>query len=223
MALVDRENLESMTMSQLRHAAHAVYRVRIERNWSKSQIIDAIMRAAERRESMIGVSPVPDTNDVIPPGKARIMILPDESKRNPREPVYVNINSHSFLIPRGVQVDVPVEVVEVLRNAVVRGVDGVRPVDASYYNNSGDFADREAFSNTGDHDVYSYPFQLFGMNPLPGDESLLKERIPKEEVYRYKYAVLYNTWPTDEELREFMKDVRRKNIKLDEIDDDNKE
>jgi hypothetical protein len=108
--------------------------------------------------------------------------------------VYVSVNGYRITIPRGVQVDVPSKIVEVLNNAkdwqLVENPDEPMNSPKRYTRQP----------------VLSYPFQLIdrtpGPDPRPGYER------SKQAHYgpREKFAQLFGRWPKRHELLEARKE-----------------
>lgn len=183
------EHLEGLPMHELRKLASTVYRVPTQRHWTKNEIIEAITNK-QRNSNMLGVA----VGDGPAAGRARIVILKDPSQDAANLPVYLAVNGHDFLVPRGVEVDVPVE--------LVTGCLATAKVTMPKLNAKGDMSERSQYVNETTH---SYPYQVLASNPLPEGKGILQQRASKRFRLREMFCKKYGFWPSSAELREFRK------------------
>lgn len=197
---VTYERLQSYSLPELRRIASVYYRMRIDREWTKDDIINAIMK---KREKQTFASPA--IGERPPPGRARIRIFPDTSGTgNPKAPVYVNLNGYELLIPRDVEVDVPCEIVSLLKDARAEVPASIENVD---------FTDRNAMRASARRTELwvSYPFEVVASNPLPPGQGLLSTnaRSGKLEKIREQFLNEFGYWPSDSELKDYIKELRQ--------------
>ncbi|MEM4546460.1 MAG: Rho termination factor N-terminal domain-containing protein [Nitrososphaerota archaeon] len=193
------ERLQEYSISELRRLASSYYRIRINRDWEKEDIIQAIMKARAKNTYAS-----PAIGDMPPPGRARIRIFADSSGvGSPKSPVYVCVNGYEVLIPREVPVDVPIEVLNVLREARAEIPASIESID---------FTNPEAMKSAYFRKelIVYYPLEVIATNPLPGGKGILSvnQRSGKIEKYRERFLEEYGYWPSDQELREFIREVR---------------
>jgi hypothetical protein len=178
------QRVEDMSIQELRKLATA-YGIRAQRDWSKEDFVAAINTRRNRHQGLANV--VMDRNTGPAPGYARIRLHNTESGSN--LPVPVSVNNLVLKIPRDIEVDVPLEVVEVLNNSKT-------PVRAR--NSEGQMVWR---------DVLSYPFTLLQMSPgvaMRNGKPVVKgSSDPKNHSLREKFKEIYERWPKNEEFKEF--------------------
>lgn len=182
-------DLEGMTIAQLRTYAN-LYRVSFSRDSTKQDIIKAI-KHKNRGKTFLKQA---DGDNRPKPGFVRIKLMRDSSPRARNLPVYVQVNGKTCTIPRGVAVDVPFKIEEVLRHSVHPQVveDGSLP-----------FNDPKRIKI---EELPSYPFEVLdrtpGPDPWPGNE------VGKKAFHgpREKFWKMFGHWPRRGELKEAIKE-----------------
>lgn len=137
-----------------------------------------------------------DANGVLKPGYARIVLHKDPTPGHANSPVQVGLNGKFFHIPRGIEVDLPLEYVDVLiaaKQSVMR-----QKTEPSPSNPAGEVVWE---------DIYSYPFQVIAVKPGKAFNSAIDQR---GSIARRKEAFVakIGKWPTTGELIEFEKEER---------------
>lgn len=187
MSNVETPNFNEMEIGKLRqYASHL--RVPLAKTATKSEIIDAIERKLNGR-----VVPTLATSDNSPlPGYARIRVLEDPTPGAQNMPVYVNANGYVATLPRGVDIDVPMRVVRVLNDAIVRRRKQSTVLDQA--------TGREIFKETTVN-TPSYPFQIIEMTP--GPEVLTAHELNKKKADgpRKRYRALFGHYPKRGDLQ----------------------
>ena len=185
-----REELEAMTIAKVRSYA-AMYNISYTRDMSKDDIITTILDKMAKKNVMKAAN-----LDAPPaPGRTRVLISKDVSigTKAGSRPVPVWVNGYVCTIPRGVAVDVPHKVVEVLKNSYHWQMteDTSLPINDPK---------RMRFEP-----VVSYPFQILastpGPDPSPGNEKA------KQASYgpRLEFFEKFGRWPKRQELLDAMK------------------
>lgn len=137
-----------------------------------------------------------DANGVLKPGYARIVLHKDPTPGHANSPVQVGLNGQFFHIPRGIEVDIPLEFVDVLiaaKQSVMR-----QKAEPSAANPAGEVVWE---------DIYSYPFQVVSVKPGKAFKSSIDQRgsmARRKEVF----AAAIGKYPTTGELLEFEKEQR---------------
>ena len=137
-----------------------------------------------------------DANGELKPGFARIVLHKDPTPGHANSPVQVGLNGQFYHIPRGVEVDIPLEFVDVLisaKQSVMR-----QKAEPSAANPAGEVVWE---------DIYSYPFQVIKVKPGKAFKSSIDQR---GSIARRKEAVVaaIGKWPTTGELLEYEKEQR---------------
>lgn len=174
-----RTRFENQSIADLRTQASKVYGLRITRDMSKDDLIQAILGHVAKTN----IAHAADGE--LKPGWARIKLNNTGDYRS-EQPVYVNANGFECHIPFGIEVDVPIRCLESLKNAIEFRV---------YIN---DFQEKaHKFSD-------SYPFNIIGQvdgpDPRPGLEVRREAKIRPKLRFREKF----DFYPTDKQLREFV-------------------
>jgi hypothetical protein len=182
---IQTPNIKDMDIGQLRqYASHL--RVPLVKTDKKEDIIKAIERKLNGR-----VMPEIATKDTpLKPGYARIMLLSNPMPGADNLPVYLNCNGYVCMIPRDVEVIVPMRVVRTLTDAKVN-----RRKQSIAQDNYG----REVFKETTVVQP-SYPFQVLDINH--GPEVLTALEISKEKTIgpKRRYRDMFGHWPRPREL-----------------------
>ncbi len=174
-----RTNLEGLGINELRKMASANYGLKLTREHTKDDIINTIIGMMAKGNYATA------SDGELKPGWARIKLSATNDYRS-AFPVHVNANGFECKIPFGVEVDVPIRVLESLKNAVEFRV---------YQNEFGERAQK--YSD-------SYPFQVIGIvegpDPRPGLEVAREQRLRP----RKRFVEQFGFYPTDKVFRDFV-------------------
>lgn len=179
--------LDSLSTAELKKKA-AVYRIQL----TKDMDHDAILAQVKAKVST-GKYAFEAIGDAPKPGYARIRIFNDPSPSASNRPVYVSVNGYSVLIPREVEVDVPIKIVEVLANAKsARLVENKSEPLSS--------ASRFAFK-----EVQNYPFAVVSVTHGPDPRGTYEKAAAAKERPREAYREKFGYYPSDEDLKEALR------------------
>lgn len=166
----------------------AAARIPVTPTMTKDDLISALEGKVKHEQIAL-----PAVSNAPAPGRTRIKIFRDPSPGASNFPVYASVNGFRVNIPRGIEVDVPHKIVEVLNNAtqLVLKENIQEPLNSPK---------RHTWEES-----QSYPFQILastpGNDPKPGAE---KERAAKTRL-RELHVKKFGSWPTDEELKNAIK------------------
>lgn len=174
------KSFNEMTLGQLKEVAKHM-RVAVNKDATPEEIIEAL----NKRQRNKVVADIAEKGTALKPGYARILIAETLSS-NRQVPVYVFDNGLDLTIPRGIEVDVPRRIVDLLRNAKVKrrkqvdGPDG-RPVTTFMM-------------------VPQYPFELIDV--APGPEVKTKRELAAEKLIgpRRRYREAFGRWPRPRDM-----------------------
>lgn len=170
--------VDELDMANLRKVAK-VLGISAQRDWSKEDFVRAIKVKQTSSETAVGL--VFDNSLAPKPGYSRIILHRDMTPGHKNSPVPAGINGRIFMLPRGVEIDIPTPLVEVLANARTTIMD-----------------------ETGKESVtQSYPFQILAATPGKFHNQF-DGRAPGYER-RYAFFQKFGRWPTDGELKEAMR------------------
>lgn len=181
------EAVAALDIQSLRKAAKLLG-ISASREWSKEDFVVAIQ--AKQEESIQQL--VFDSSTAPRPGFARILVHRDPSPGHKNTPIHAGINGWIFQIPRGHEVDVPIPLVEVLKNA--RSIQVRQREAANPQNPSGTYTDEEQTN---------YPFQVLQITP--GEFKNVNDGRGPNYERRVAFYKKFERWPTDGELKEAMK------------------
>lgn len=179
--------LESLTIAQLRTTAKLM-KITSQKDWDKEDFIKAI----QNKQNASEIEMVFDSSLRPKPGFARVIVHRDPSPGHKNSPVQVGFNGQLYHVPRGVEVDVPKEFVEVLKNArtVTYAAEGATSSDG-------------APAQSREQVNQSYPFQVLDITPgewrNPNDNRAIQYAIREE------FVQMFGHWPTAGELKEAQK------------------
>lgn len=182
------ETLESLDIASLRKYAKLM-RIASQRDWQREDYVEAI----KTKQAAQNVAVVFDSSNAPAPGHARVLIHRDPSPGAKNSPIQLGVNGRIIHIPRGIEVDVPIPFIEVLKNS-----KGQRPVQ-----------DESPSSNapTGTYkweEVTSYPFQVTAITPGGQFTNPHDSRSANWER-RKAFHKAFGRFPTDGELKEAMR------------------
>jgi hypothetical protein len=176
-------DINTMGLAELKRTAKALG-ITGHKDWDEAQWKNSINT---RRKQANVARVVDDMSTPIPEGFARIELQStnDEEKE---APVQVAINGFKSMIPKGVVVDVPTEVVD---ECLGHSTDYI----------SRRKRDAEGTETTVRVEVKAYPFTEYGRQ---SGESVIPTSLTKETYsIRQKFREIFHRWPKREEQRKF--------------------
>lgn len=179
--------LENLSIGDLRKVAKHLG-IASQRDWTKEDYVNVIKHKQEQASHKF----VFDTNLAPAPGFARIVVHRDPTPNHKNTPIHAGVNGRIYQIPRGIQVDVPLPVVEVLQNAVT--VVTRQSQSESTDNPMGIYTDEPQLS---------YPFQIISFTP--GEFTNKNDARAANYARRYAFFKKFGRWPTSGELAEAMR------------------
>lgn len=183
---------DKIDIGTLRAVAKAL-KIKAERTWRTEDYLEAIAQQQSARN-------LPDVvldENAPKPGYARIIIHRNGDPNGSNSPVHLALNGKFYQVPRGIPVDIEKEFIEVLQHATSR-----QPVLKQAADN------RNPAGIYGDEENMAYPFQVVAITPGSAFNSKLDNRAVKHK-YKEDFLAEHDHWPTDGELKEFLK-VRTK-------------
>jgi hypothetical protein len=181
------EQLDNLSFAELKKKA-ATYRIAITKDMDHEQIL-ALVKA----KVSSGKYALEAMGDAPKPGYARIRVFNDPSPTASNKPVYVSVNGYAVLIPREIETDVPVKIVEALGNAKSSRLieDQTQPVGSV-----GRFRFKE---------VQNYPFAVITVTPGPDPRGTYERAAAQKERPREAYREKFGYYPTEDELKEALR------------------
>lgn len=195
----DEDGLLDLDIAELRQTAKLLA-ISAQRDWKKEDFVKAISRkleAARLAESIGSMSTGSESK--LAPGTARILIHRDPTPGHANSNIQLGLNGRFLNVPRGVEVVVPLEYVNVLADAKQVVMRQVRAPNE--LNPDGEIEYRE---------VQSYPFQVIEMRPHTKN-SRFQSNLDQRGAYytrREAFRNAHGKWPTAGELQEWEKAVR---------------
>lgn len=181
------EAVAALDIQSLRKAAKLLG-INANRDWTKEDFVAAIQAKQEENIQQL----VFDSSTAPKPGFARILIHRDPSPGHKNTPIHAGVNGWIFQIPRGHEVDIPIPLVEVLKNA--RSIQ-VRQREAPNAQNPG--------GTYTDEEQTNYPFQVLQITP--GEFKNVNDGRAAAYERRYAFYKKFDRWPTHGELAEAMR------------------
>lgn len=207
--------LNEASIGELRALAKS-YGIKAERTWKAEDFIASIRRAQELGAPNINTAdeydeeaeaqriiasyslPVNQTSasakaGAPAPGYARVILHKDPTPDHANSAIPVGLNGRTFMVPRGIAVDLPIPFLGVLRDAVQIVTKQIKEPD------------RDHLEGTVVHEeMLSYPFQIVSVTP--GGKFINKEDQRSASAQRRKaFHEALHRWPTDGELLEWEK------------------
>lgn len=191
------KDLETLELSDLKSAAK-FFNIKAQRDWKAEDYIKAIVDARAEARVVLGEQHLPkvsgNTVDGAPkPGYARIIIHRDPTPGHANSPVQLGLNGHFFHVPRGVECDIPLPYIGVLKDATQVVVRQKKEPSAS--NPTGEIVEEL---------IPSYPFQVLSMTPGGKFKSNIDQR-SNVATRKQLFVKAHGRWPTKGELQEFEK------------------
>jgi hypothetical protein len=192
----DEDNLHDLDIAELRQTAKLLA-IPAQRDWKKEDFVKAISRKLEavRLAESIG-SMSTGSESKLQPGQARILIHRDPTPGAANSNIQLGLNGRFLNVPRGVEVTVPLEYVNVLSDAKQIVRTQVRAPNESMP--EGVIEERE---------IQSYPFQVIEMRPH-SKTSRFQSNLDQRAAYnarREAFVKDQGKWPTAGELQEWEK------------------
>lgn len=186
-----RTNLESLKMQELRSRAKNYYGVSMSRDDTASDIINKIIGVAQKADFAMA------SEGDIKPGWARIVVQPTPGRQYQQ---HFNCNDYHVFIPLGVEVDVPIKMLEVIKNCTEP-----RTVQ--------DANDVTIFS-----EVEVYPVSVKGITPGPDPRPGLEVSRARRQAPKKAFLEAEGYWPSDEVVKAWLKDKSFKESMRDQLE-----
>lgn len=197
------ESIEALDISALRSAAKTLG-ISAARDWDKGDFV----RAIKNKQSADAVTRVVfDSSSAPAPGYARILIHRDPTPNHANSPVHVGLNGQLYLVPRGVEVDVPKEFVGVMNDAKTLQV---RQQESESRANPGGVYKDELQT--------SYPFQVLAVTP--GKWRNKQDNRGAAYAVKKEFMEMHGSWPTEGELKSFRNARMNKRMKSEGLEDE---
>jgi len=188
------DTLEELDIAELRKYSKLLG-VTAQRDWKKEDFVRAIQANQQAQALLkyanIGASSDGSPSSTLKPGFARILMHRDPIPDAANSPVPIGLNGRFFHIPRGIEVDIPLEYVNVLADAKVKVIRQKKEPSPS--NPQGEVVEE---------DILSYPFQVIEIRPyLPGQK--FNSSLDQRAVVAGRKAAFhreYGKYPTTGEL-----------------------
>jgi hypothetical protein len=186
----DLTNISKMGLAELKRTAKSL-NIPGNKDWDEDQWRKAINN---RRRNKSVARVVDDMASAIPEGFARIEVQ-STNEEEKETPIQCSVNDFVTMIPKGIVVDVPIEIV------------------SESLENSTDYITRTKIDKEGHEvktriQVQAYPFREYGRN---AGKSVIKPSTPREtQSVREKFREIFGKWPRREEQKEFEVALRRK-------------
>lgn len=215
--MAESDVLSDVSIGDLRTLAKN-YGIKADRSWTRKEFILAIKEAQqsgqattvvpsqaeddEEAQRIISSYSLPTNvknaeayKDAPPPGYARIVLHKDPTPDHANSSVPVGLNGRTFMVPRGVPVDLPIPFLGVLRDAVQVVRRQVKEPD------------RDRLEGViSEEEILAYPYQIISVTP--GGKFVNKEDQRAASAHRRKaFHNAMHRWPTDGELLEWEKAV----------------
>ncbi len=191
------KDLETLELADLKAVAK-FFNIKAQRDWKAEDYIKAVVEARQQAREVLGEEHLPKVSGGIvdnapKPGFARIIIHRDPTPGHANSPVQLGLNGRFFHVPRGVECDVPLPYIEVLKNAVQMVTRQKKEPTAS--NPTGEIVEEA---------IPSYPFQVISITPGGKFRSDIDQR-SNVAMRKSAFVKAHGRWPTKGELQEFEK------------------
>lgn len=185
--ITNEENVvETLEIGELRKAAKAL-NINAERTWTKEDYVRAIQQHQADNKGILNF--LPNGGNAPAPGYARVMVHRNPTPGHKNTPIHIGHNGTLLQVPRGIEVDMPKEFINALKDAIVKEM---REVDNGVFK---------------EEDQLSYPFQVIAISP--GKWTNKNDNRAAAYKIRKEFFNKHGVWPTAGELREF-KSIRGK-------------
>lgn len=183
-----KDAVTTFDIAQLRRVAKLL-NIEAERTWTKDDFITAIQNKQDQDALMTAVF---DNSTGPKPGFARVIIHRDPTPNHKNGPIHLSVNGRIISMPRGLEFDIPLPYVEVLKNAVTTVTE--QSEQPSRDNPAGGWAEQARTS---------YPFQVTAATPGPFVNP--HDGRAAKFAKRKAFFDMHGAWPTSGELKEFEK------------------
>jgi hypothetical protein len=184
-------NLNGKTLAELKKMAQAI-NISGRPNWGEEDYRRAIVN---RQKNKVVASVVNDMTTPILPGFARISLAETDQNGNDT-PVQCLVNKFATIIPRGVIVDVPTEIVDGALN------------DCTDYITKDVTDPQTGIESQVRVEIKSIAFREYNRNPGP---SVIQSLVSADRMsVRNQYRALYGRWPNRKQEAEFGAKLREK-------------
>lgn len=174
-----RASLEALPMSELRQKAVKNFGLKLTRDYTKEDIIKLIINVSANTNF------AKEAEGELKPGWARIKVHKD--RNSSQEMVFFQCNGYQGLIPMGLEVDVPIKVLELLDHAEEMRISKLDEFGSPHWSLE-----------------ISYPYTLLakldGPDPRPGYEVFREKKLAGKR----KFFKNYGMWPTDKMYTSFI-------------------
>jgi hypothetical protein len=174
-----KASLEALSIGDLRKKAVNNFGLKLTREYSKEDIVNLIIKVSQ------GTNFAQESSGELKPGWARIKIHKD--RNSTQDMVFFNCNGYQALIPLGIEVDVPIKVLEILDHAEEMRITKL-----------------DDYGNPQWGMEISYPYTLLGKldgpDPKPGYEVMRERKIAGKKKFFQKYG----QYPTDKQYQAFV-------------------
>jgi hypothetical protein len=163
-----------------------------QRSWSKEDYIQAIK--LKQANNNVASLVLDGSGNAPKPGFARIIVHRDPTPGHRNTPIHVGLNGKMYQVPRGIEVEIEKEYINVLK-------DAVDEVLAEQDGTPGRGNATEVWQKQA-----SYPFQVIAITP--GD-AYANKHDSRSQTYKVRKAFFdkFGQWPTDAELKDFKKNL----------------
>ena len=174
-----KASLEALPMAELRQKAVKNFGLKLTRDYTKEDIIKLIINVSANTNF------AKESEGELKAGWARIKVHKD--RNSSQEMVFFNCNGYQGLIPMGIEVDVPIKVLEVLDHAEEMRISKLDEFGSPHWSLE-----------------ISYPYTLLakldGPDPRPGYEQFREKKIKGKAAYYKKFGL----YPTDKMYTAFL-------------------
>ena len=199
------EDIHSLSRPELMKIAGALG-INFDMKWTKEEFANAI----SRRQKHASVVEIAEEGSEIPEGHVRIKIISNDESR---VPIRVSVNNYPAFVPKDVEVNVPVPLLEVLQNTSRPRTRKTRNPESP-----GGFDQKVV-------DVPLYNVQVLGWGKSgvakdKGGKPKIKPVMSEEQYSVRKLFRKYNgRWPKHAEEKEFQREIMQKKMKNISIED----
>jgi hypothetical protein len=185
--------LDDLKIADLRRVAK-ILGIRAQRDWTTEDFVVAIK---EKQDQSASPQLVYDGTLAPKPGFARVLVHRDMTPGHKNSAIHAAVNGWIFAIPRGIEVDVPKEIVEVLKNA--RSFVTRAEVDETGRNQS-----------VKEDLVQSYPFQVIAISPGTAKNPHDNRAVTANQ--RQEFCDKFGRYPTQGELVKYLEQKMVKSL-----------
>lgn len=180
-------SLLAMDINQLR-ASCKLFSIPASKDWKKEDYLTAIRDKLKQVELITAAKALSDST-APKAGHSRITIHKDPSATASNSGVIAAVNGRIFIIPRGIEVEIPNPVLEVLKNSTTHHTQNT--------NTNAKNMTEERFEHIV---ATAYPYTVHAVSDGP----YINPNDQRQKVYklRLQFLAKYGKWPTGAELGE---------------------